>query len=46
MEITKNYEKMKMTMTFFCDDLKWQNDDHDHKQMLEKISVEFTNGHL
>ena len=31
-------------MKFFV--IKWPNDNHDHEQTLEKISVEFTNGHL
>ena len=38
-----NYEKITMTMRFFV--IKWPNDDHNHKQTLEKIYVEFTNGH-
>ena len=35
---------MTMTMTFFM--IKWPNDNYNHEQTLEKIYVEFTNGHL
>ena len=34
---------MTMLIKFF--DIKWPNDDHDHEETLEKISVKFTNGH-